>query len=295
MDLNNIKCFISLAECLNFTRAAEKEHLTQTSMSRKIVNLENELNIRLFYRDNHQVELTEAGKEFYYQALKLIELYDHSVNTAQNIHNGFTKELKIGVGIYEHKLLSPFLSCYASRHPKLKISCMQYTYHTLLKRFEQNLLDVIISSDQFFAELPREGIEMSLVHDENWKIGINKNHPLAAGGAILPEQLTSQVLITMYEGSSSQIIDHYRPHFSFRDVIYVNSFETKIMMINANLGLGLMPSFITLDNYTEICMKEIGIPYKPRKFYILCWKDNPSFYVHEFVNGFSGFVNETGK
>ncbi|MFR8015952.1 MAG: LysR family transcriptional regulator [Clostridiaceae bacterium] len=42
MNLDNVKCFISLAECLNFTKAAEKEHMTQTSMSRKISGLEEE-------------------------------------------------------------------------------------------------------------------------------------------------------------------------------------------------------------------------------------------------------------
>ena len=57
MNLENMKCFISLAECLNFTRAADKEHITQTSMSRKISSLEEELNVRLFYRDNHSVVL----------------------------------------------------------------------------------------------------------------------------------------------------------------------------------------------------------------------------------------------
>ena len=65
MNLENMKCFISLAECLNFTRAADKEHITQTSMSRKISSLEEELNVRLFYRDNHSVVLTDAGREFY--------------------------------------------------------------------------------------------------------------------------------------------------------------------------------------------------------------------------------------
>ena len=72
MNLENMKCFISLAECLNFTRAADKEHITQTSMSRKISSLEEELNVRLFYRDNHSVVLTDAGREFYIQAQRLL-------------------------------------------------------------------------------------------------------------------------------------------------------------------------------------------------------------------------------
>lgn len=73
MNLENMKCFISLAECLNFTKAADKEHITQTSMSRKISSLEEELNVRLFYRDNHSVVLTDAGREFYIQAQRLLE------------------------------------------------------------------------------------------------------------------------------------------------------------------------------------------------------------------------------
>ena len=64
MNLENMKCFISLAECLNFTKAADKEHITQTSMSRKISSLEEELNVRLFYRDNHSVVLQMPGGSF---------------------------------------------------------------------------------------------------------------------------------------------------------------------------------------------------------------------------------------
>ena len=84
MNIDNIKCFISLAECLNFTKAAEKEHVTQTSMSRRISSLETELGAPLFYRDNRMVELTAAGKVFYDQAKKLVEFYDQSVYMVQN-------------------------------------------------------------------------------------------------------------------------------------------------------------------------------------------------------------------
>ena len=69
MNFDNIRCFISLAECLNFTRAAKKEHITQTAMSRKISALEKELDVYLVYRDTRQVELTAAGQDFYIRAI----------------------------------------------------------------------------------------------------------------------------------------------------------------------------------------------------------------------------------
>ena len=79
----------------------KKEHTTQTSMSRKINSLESELHVTLFHRDRRSVKLTSAGTEFYTQAKKLIELYDQSVQTVQNIHCGLIRELKIGLGLYE--------------------------------------------------------------------------------------------------------------------------------------------------------------------------------------------------
>ena len=95
MNLDNVKCFISLAECLNFTKAAEKEYMTQTSMSRKISGLEEELGVRLFYRDNHQVILTDAGSEFYVQAQKLLDVYESTVRLVQNVEQGYARSLNL--------------------------------------------------------------------------------------------------------------------------------------------------------------------------------------------------------
>lgn len=290
MNLENIKYFISLAECLNFTRAAEKEHMTQTSMSRKISGLEDELGIRLFYRDNHQVILTDAGREFYIQAHRLLEMYDSSVQTVQNIHHGFTKSLKIGVGIYEHELLSPFLSGYVSEHRSMRITCLSYSYRELLKRFHQNMLDIIITSDQFLTGNAIDGCQMALVRDHAWTVAIHKDHRLAVCQSISSEALEKETLITMYDGSVSQISDHYRPFFKFRDIIHVNSNDTKLMMVNANLGFGIIPDFINPEHYENVVMKYFAFPYTPRRFYILCRKDDPNYYVHDFFKAYMEFI-----
>lgn len=290
MNLENIKYFISVAECLNFTQAAEKEHMTQTSMSRKISGMEDELGVQLFYRDNHQVALTEAGHEFYVQSQKLIELYQFSVQATQNIHHGFTTAMKIGVGIYEHVLLSPFLGVYTAKYPSVRISCLQYGYHELLKRFEQGLLDLIISSDQFLTGISWKDWDVELVHEKDWVLGIHKNHPLAACDKIASKSMSSETLITMYSGSISQVIDHYKNAFHFRDIIHVNSFATKLLMIDANLGVGVIPEFFTLNQYDSICVKPFQIPYKPRRFYILCRKNHPNFYVHDFFRNYLEFI-----
>lgn len=85
-------------------------------MSRKISGLEEELGVRLFYRDNHQVILTDAGSEFYVQAQKLLDVYESTVRLVQNVEQGYARSLKIGVGIYEDELLDTFLGQYVMAH-----------------------------------------------------------------------------------------------------------------------------------------------------------------------------------
>ncbi len=275
MNIDNIKCFISLAECLNFTKAAEKEHVTQTSMSRRISSLETELGAPLFYRDNRMVELTAAGKVFYDQAKKLVEFYDQSVYMVQNANQGFIRELKLGFGLYEDRLLSPFLRHYAAQNAKVRISCMQFRYHQLLDQFQRDLIDVMITSDQFLNEIPTGDTESYLVHEAPWNLGVHRRNPLSDFQAIPAQAMQDQVIITMYEGSAAQITDYYRKVFPFRDFIYVNSFSAKVIMIQANLGVGLFPAFISFPENDEIQLRPLVHPHTPRKFYVLCKKKSP--------------------
>lgn len=288
MEIETIKSFVTLAECLNFTKAAEQEHVTQTAMSRKIGKLEDELGVTLFFRDNRQVELTPAGKEFYVQSQRILALVTQAVETVQNIQDGFSKELKIGVGLYEEALISNFLGDYLKKNPTLRISCSQYPYHQLLKLFEQNLIDVMVSSDQFLQHADTSSYYVRLISDQDWLLGVSRDNPLAELDAIPLTAFTKQVLITMYEGSASQVLDYYRSHkIPLKNFMSVNSFQTKAVLINANMGVGFLPHYVSVCNHPNIVLKRLDFPYRPRRFYIVCKKDTPSFYARDFTEKYA--------
>lgn len=81
-----------------------------------------------------------------------------------------------------------------------RITCLQYSYRELLKRFEQGLLDIIVTSDQFLSGYPVENVDMELIYDKPWKIILNREHPLAERTAVTSEDLKNEIMITMYEG-----------------------------------------------------------------------------------------------
>ena len=273
MDITNIHSFVILAEMLSFAKTAEKEHISQSTLSRRIQSLEKELNAQLIQRDTRHIELTEAGKEFYFQANKLLEQFYLAISLTKKAVDGYSRKLRIGIGYYEHFFLIPFTGKFASKHPNIKINLYQSVYETLLDHFIRGNLDIILTSDQFLSSISETAYKKQLLWQDSWNLILSKENSLADYPFIERKQLRNQTIITMYNGSSKMIRNIYRNQdFSepFRSVIQVNSFSTKLALVDANMGIGFVPSFIKTDSYKNIQLKKVIPKYSPRKFYILC-------------------------
>ncbi len=283
MDLDSLQCFISLARYLNFTKAADKEHLTQHYLSSKINNLDQELGIQLFIRNSHQVILTDAGKEFFYDTEKYLEAYYIAIRKAQNIHSGYRNSLKIGVGLYEQDLLSPFLYEFSRLHTDIEFNCYQYGYLELAKRFEQGLLDIILTSDKYFCDIDLNGSIVHLIHASPWVIAISSRDPLSKVPLLTRNSLENQTMVTMSEGNISDLIDHFKALGALKSIAYVNTFHTKMLMIDSCLGVGTIPRFVNTNGYPNIKKLDFEANYCPRLFYILCRKGTQNTSAHIFV------------
>src|SRR5690349_13671033 len=96
MELRQLHYFVAVAEELNFSRAAERLRITQPPLSLQIQNLEKELGFPLFYRNNRQVELTDAGKLFLDEVRKIFDHLDRAVQNAKRTHHGKLGTLNVG-------------------------------------------------------------------------------------------------------------------------------------------------------------------------------------------------------
>lgn len=74
MNTIQLECFITVAETLNFSKAAKKLHISQPAISHQIASLENELNVSLFSRTNKNVELTNSAIQFLTDAIKILDI-----------------------------------------------------------------------------------------------------------------------------------------------------------------------------------------------------------------------------
>jgi len=95
MELRHLKYFLAVAEELNFSKAAEKLHISQPPLSRQIKDLELEINARLFERNNKRVELTDAGKYFEKEIKQLLESLERIIIKTNKIAGNVSGEFRI--------------------------------------------------------------------------------------------------------------------------------------------------------------------------------------------------------
>ena len=97
MTIFQIQCFLNVAEYLNFTEAANHLFVAQSSLSRNVSNLEEELGMKLFVRTKKYVRLTSSGAILYEEFSKLMKLGEAAVQKARNAELGENGSLVLGV------------------------------------------------------------------------------------------------------------------------------------------------------------------------------------------------------
>ncbi|MCD8254479.1 MAG: LysR family transcriptional regulator [Oscillospiraceae bacterium] len=121
MDFMQLKYFVTAAQMLNFTRAAEQHYVTQPAISRRISDLERELGVQLFYRSSHEMALTSAGEEFLQYALSVLDTTSAATQRLKNIASGKVGRIRISAVPPTEPALHKVLSVYSKRCPDVQI------------------------------------------------------------------------------------------------------------------------------------------------------------------------------
>lgn len=146
-NLFQVKLFLTLAETLNFTEAANRCSVTQSAMSRNIKALEEALGIRLLDRSTRRVRLTPAGRSLYTDWKDFYGYMERAVYKGAQIQSGNRDVLNLGFSMILNILpeLHPFLRRFHRAHPEIEISLVRYPEEQTLERLLQREIDVMFS------------------------------------------------------------------------------------------------------------------------------------------------------
>jgi DNA-binding transcriptional LysR family regulator len=96
VELRHLRYFVAVGEELSFTRAAEKLHLAQPSLSRQIQDLEEELGVRLLNRTRQGVSLTNSGKSFLADARRVVSHGEEIMQSVRELDREEKRNLRVG-------------------------------------------------------------------------------------------------------------------------------------------------------------------------------------------------------
>lgn len=179
VSIQRLPVFLSAAEHLNFTRAAEEQCISQTAVSQQIKLLEQELGYALFVRGKRGVSLTPAGEVFYRQCRQLMIRYNDAAAQGKKVALGNATDLRIGyAGAYELWTIVSQIRKYHRQHPEAEIEFQLGSNQSLLSGLAEGRLDMAVLSG-FGVELGK-GLDSRVTLSDPCMVMISASHPLAA-------------------------------------------------------------------------------------------------------------------
>ena len=201
--LRQITAFVTVADMLSFSRAAELLQTSQPPVSRLIRRLEQRLGVVLFDRDSHSVRLTAAGEELLGPARNCLAAVDAFDAVADGIAAGRAGLLRVGTTEGATLLVSRTLARFAQTHPEVAVRLEQEHTPIKLKRLQQHTLDVAFVRNP----LPTPGVRMAEVSREPLFAVVSRTSPLATRDVIDLAELADQPLILTPSSVNSGVRD----------------------------------------------------------------------------------------
>ncbi|MBC9905577.1 MULTISPECIES: LysR substrate-binding domain-containing protein [Achromobacter] len=200
MEIRQLRYFAVLAEELNFTRAAARLHISQPPLSLQIAQLERELEVKLFDRNNRRVTLTEAGEAFLNDVRALLASLKDATVRARAVDQGLAGRIEVGLsGSHFMGPVPALIARYKASHPQVSVLLNEMNPAAQLDALRGHRIDVSISRTAVDDE---ELQSMPLWPDPVVAV-LPKGHPLSARKRLALGDLAGEAFVMLRQDTSA--------------------------------------------------------------------------------------------
>ena len=289
INLNLYKVFYDVAKYGSFSKTAEFTFTTQSAISKSIKKLEEELETKLFYRNNNGIELTEKGRELLYYVEKSygnLLTAERVMLEAENLERG-----KLNIGLPSHIASFFFFDKivdFHNKYPNIEITLMNGSTRALLELLDKHTIDFIIDTGP--VNTNNKDLDIVKLSTVKYSFICNKNNYKDYKDIKTIKDLESVPLILPITGTSNRkALDQLllKNNVKPKKVMNIHKSEVILNAVDNNMGIGYIISNIIKnnDNYKEIKIKEplptaeIDIVFN-KKFLT----NAPKRFIEEYIN-----------
>jgi DNA-binding transcriptional LysR family regulator len=257
ITLDQVRCFVAVAEELHFSRAAERLAMTQPPLSRQIQKLERVVGAQLLERDNRQVRLTEAGAAFLEDCYRLTNTLDQAVAHARRVEGGSAGTLHLGfTAVSAIGVLGPVMVQLSSDLPDVEVILHERVTGAQVEGVSRGEIDLGLARPPFDTSV----LSSRVVLREPLRAAVPVGHRLAQKqGPLGPEDFDGLPVISYHPVQARYFHDltvRYLVNGHPRIKQHVQQILTAVLLVAAGEGVAFVPATAGMLGVT-------GVVYKP--------------------------------
>lgn len=274
MELRQLQYALQIALDKNFSRAAEKLHIAQPSLSQQLSKLEKELGVLLFQRTTSSVEVTYAGGLFVEKAQKILDMVEQLRIEMEDISQMKKGKLVIGsLPITGAHMLPRVLPVFQARYPEIEIVLIEETSANLEQLTASGQADISLLS----LPLVEDALACETLIEEEIMLAVPKQHPLAQklNGPINLTSIKDEPFITLKKGQGFRQIalDLCRQNgFEPRIVFESSNIETVQSLTASGMGIAFVPHMVSRSAWSELAPVYLPIAGRPTRTLVVAYR-----------------------
>lgn len=262
MELRVLRYFLAVAREESISAAAETLHLTQPTLSRQLMDLEEELGKKLFLRGSRKVTLTEDGVLLRKRAAEIVELVEKTESEFHEPEELIGGDIYIGGGETDAmRLLAQAAKEFQTEHPQVRYHLFSGNAEDVTERLDKGLLDFGVLIEP--ADLKKYDL-MKLPATDVWGVLMRKDSPLAGREAIRREELWDKPLLLSRQslGQNETYALLGRSADSLHIVTSYNLIYNAALMVEEGMGYALtLDRLVNTTGESKLCFR----PLEPRQ------------------------------
>ena len=236
MEIRVLRYFLMVAREENITKAAELLHITQPTLSRQLIQLEKELETKLFERTRHNIHLTEDGMLLKRRAQELVQLADKTEREFRRREEQLSGSIAIGSGETNNvQVLADIIRKFQAEHPMVQYDLYTANADEIKERIDKGLLDIGLLMEP--VDITKYSF-IRLKRKEKWGILVSKDSELSEKSSVTPQDLINvpvflaqrPILRNEIEGWLGEYYDQVRVMGTY------NLINNAAVMVEKNVG-----------------------------------------------------------
>jgi DNA-binding transcriptional LysR family regulator len=273
-DLNQLRCFVTVAEELHFGRAAARLNMTQPPLSRQIQVLEHIIDAPLLERTSRSVKLTPAGRSFLPEARRILKLAESASQVARRIALGKTGSLKIGfTEAAAYGFLPELIAACRARLPEIDFSLKEMVSGDQFEALASGQIDAGLLR----PPIARPELASRRVVAEPLLAAIPKKHPLASAETVAIRDFDDQPFVMYSPYESRYFHDLLVALFTQADILpryvqHLSQIHSILAMVRAGLGLAIVPAAAASLKIADVRLRPLKLRTKTPVELFLVWR-----------------------